>query len=158
EVSPPGGGPAGPPESPGAGPAFRRVGKFHLLLLHFPIALLLAAAAGEVASALRGGRGVDPAVRFCARWGAAAAVPASLCAWLSAGGGAGAAAPGLLAGHRGAGTAAAAWAVVAALVLERDARRGTRTPGAPLVTLAGALLVAAAAHWGGELVHGEDFF
>ncbi len=137
---------------------FRWAGRFHLLFLHFPIALLLAAAAGELWSAVRGERSVVPAVRFCVNCGAAAAVPTVALGWLFAAGGAGEGAPALLLWHRWLGTAAAAWAVAAALALERDARHGLRTWGARLLLAAGALLVGAAAHFGGALTRGQDFF
>jgi hypothetical protein len=136
----------------------RRAGKFHLLFLHFPIALLLAAAAGEVWSAARGGRWVAAGVRFCVWCGAVSAVPTALLGWLFAAGGVGAGEPGLLGWHRWLGTGAAAWAVASALVVERDSRRGVRTATARLMVVIGAVLVASAAHFGGMLVHGQDFF
>jgi hypothetical protein len=48
--------------------------------------------------------------------------------------------------------------VATALLSERDARRGRRSPFFRVMLALGALLVGAAGHFGGSLVHGEDFF
>jgi mono/diheme cytochrome c family protein len=50
-VSPPDTSPSG---APGLTPTLRQLGRLHVVLVHFPIALLIAAAAGEVWSILRG--------------------------------------------------------------------------------------------------------
>src|SRR5262249_18287321 len=68
----------------------RRLGRFHVVLVHFPIALLIAAAAGEIWSVLRGRSTPAPAVHFCVVLGAASAVAAAGLGWLDAWGGAGA--------------------------------------------------------------------
>jgi hypothetical protein len=133
------------------------LGKFHLLVLHFPLALLVAAGAGEAWAAWRGVRAPLPAVRFCLCLGAAAAVPTAALGWLYAAGG-DTSAPRLLALHRWLGTAAALAAVIAAGLSERDARRGVRSRLSRLAVFAAALLVGLAGHWGGFLAHGEDFF
>jgi hypothetical protein len=152
-------GDAGPPPAPRAvGRALRWLGKFHLLLLHFPIALLAAAAAGEVWCGWRGARAPSPAVRFCLCLGAAAAVFAAALGWLHALDGHGAGSPRLLALHRWLGTAGGLWAVAAAVLSERDARRGVRSWGVRVIVLGGALLVAQTGHFGGLLAHGEGFF
>src|SRR5262249_44233290 len=49
----------------------RWTGKFHLLLLHFPIGLLVAAAVAECWSVVQASRVPAPAVRFCVILGAA---------------------------------------------------------------------------------------
>jgi hypothetical protein len=41
---------------------------------------------------------------------------------------------------------------------EIDSRRGRRSPFFLLMLFAAALLIGAAGHFGGSLVHGEDFF
>ncbi len=133
-------------------------GRFHLLLLHFPIALLLAAALAEGWSAWKRRREPLPAVRFCLVLGAAAAIPTAALGYLYALGGHGAGSPGLLELHRWLGTAAAGWAVVAAVLSERDAHRGTRTWPVRILILGGALLVGLAAHLGGLLAQGPDFY
>jgi hypothetical protein len=50
------------------------------------------------------------------------------------------------------------WVVGAALWAARDARRGARGRGVPVALAVGILLVASAAHFGGLLAHGSDFF
>lgn len=135
----------------------RLLGKFHLLVLHFPIALLFAAAAGEVWFAWRGSPAPAPAVRFCVLFGAAAAVAAAALGWLHAWSGSGARTPAVLGLHRWLGTTAAVWAVGTALLSEWDERRGTRSHRFRVALFIGALLVGAAAHFGGVLVHGDDF-
>src|SRR5205807_10514277 len=58
------------------------LGKFHVSVIHFPIALLLAAAVGEFWSLWRRLPIPSAAVRFCVLLGAAAAVPAAALGWL----------------------------------------------------------------------------
>jgi mono/diheme cytochrome c family protein len=133
-------------------------GRFHLIFLHFPIALLVAAAVGELWSASRGPTEPGPAVRFCVVGGAAAAVIAALFGWAYAAAGHGAGAPDDLALHRWLGTAAAGWAVATARVIERDVRRGKHNRSVQqLMVLVGAILVLAAGHFGGTMVHGDLF-
>jgi uncharacterized membrane protein len=135
-----------------------RLGKFHLLLLHFPIALLIAAAVGEFWSVVRKSQAPGPAVRFCVLLGAISAVPTVALGWLYAQGGYGAAAPRILTLHRWLGTAAALWACVTAACSEWDARRGVRGWGTRGLLFGGAALIGLAAHFGGMLAQGEDFF
>jgi len=157
---------AGPDPAEAAGVAvpsparrtFRWVGKFHLLLLHFPVALVLAAGVAELLSACRGVRAPSPAAQFCLALAAVAAVPAVALGWLHAAAGNGAGSPLLLAAHRWSGTAAGAWVVVTAACAGRDARRGVRSRGVRVALAVGVLLVVAAAHAGGLLAHGRDFF
>src|SRR5262249_27360905 len=85
-VSPPGTPPSSATPLTGT---LRRLGQFHVILVHFPIALLIAAAAGEVWSVLRGRTTSAPAVHFCVVAGAASAVAAAGLGWLDAWGGAG---------------------------------------------------------------------
>jgi uncharacterized membrane protein len=138
--------------------SIRWLGKFHLLLLHFPIALLLAAGVAELWSAWKGSLSPSAVVRFCLCLGAAAAVPTVALGWLHALGGHGVGSPGLLGFHRWLGTAAGLWVVATGVWSERDSRRGVRSWHVRLMLFAGALLVALTAHFGGMLVHGEDFF
>jgi hypothetical protein len=149
-------------DSPGAAQLVRRtlrwLGKFHLLLLHFPIALLLAAGVAELWSAWKGGPSPSVVVRFCLCLGAAAVVPTVALGWLYALGGHGVGSPGLLALHRWVGTAAGLWVVATVIFSERDARLGARSGRVRVLMFAGALLVVLTAHFGGILAHGEDFF
>jgi hypothetical protein len=137
----------------------RWLGKWHILVIHFPIALLTAAAAAEAWSAWRRLRTPWPPVRFCVLLGAAGAVAAAALGWLHADvGGAGHAARQLLALHRWLGTAAAALSLGVVALSEWDVRCGKRSWLFRAALWAGAVLVGAAAHLGGSLVHGEDFF
>jgi uncharacterized membrane protein len=147
-------------EPPSASPLWRGllwVGKFHILLVHFPIALLVAAAIGELAAVYRREREPLPAVRFCLALAALFAIPVAALGWLYALGGHGAGSPDLLNGHRWLGTTAAVWAVLIAAFSELDTRRGVRTWRVRVLLLVGVLLVGVAAHLGGLMVHGSDF-
>jgi uncharacterized membrane protein/mono/diheme cytochrome c family protein len=137
----------------------RMLGKLHVLVIHFPIALLVAAAVAEMWSMWRKVAMPSPVVRFCVLLGAAGAVQAMALGWLHADfAGSGAGTPQTLALHRWIGTAAGIWAVGIFIMSEREARRGIRTLFFRVVLLVGALLVGAAAHLGGTLVYGEHFF
>jgi hypothetical protein len=150
---------AGPPAS--GSPVVRTVlwlGRFHLLLLHFPIALLMAAGAGEMWLAWKGVRTPSVAIRFCLVLGAIAAVPTVALGWLYALSGQGIGSGGLVALHGWIGTAAGASAVAAAVLSERDAGRGVRSAYVRVLIPVSVLLVAVAAHFGGLLLHGKHFF
>jgi uncharacterized membrane protein/mono/diheme cytochrome c family protein len=142
---------------PVASRAVRWLGKFHLLLLHFPIVLVLAAGVGEVVSAWRGSRVPAPAVQFCLYLAAVAAVPTVALGWLHAAAGNGVASPQLLTAHRWLGTLAGAWVVGTAVWAGRDARRGVRSRPVRIALAVGMLLVVATAHAGGLMAHGRDF-
>jgi uncharacterized membrane protein len=148
--------------SPGATlPLGRRLlawlGKFHVLVIHFPIALLVTAAASELGCAWLGSQRPSPVVRVCALLGAAAAGIAVVLGWLHADmGGLGGGSEMLLA-HRWLGTAAGLWAVALVLWSELESRRGRRSWPFRIYLCLGALLVGATAHVGGILVHGEQF-
>jgi mono/diheme cytochrome c family protein/uncharacterized membrane protein len=138
---------------------FGWLGRFHLLVIHFPIALLAAAALGELLAAARGTSIPPSAVHFCALLGAAGAVAAVALGWLHADiGGHGSAAANVLGLHRWLGTSAGLCAAVIALVSERDWRRGQRSVLFRVLLWSGSLLVAATAHFGALMVHGEHFF
>jgi hypothetical protein len=137
----------------------RWLGRFHVLVIHFPIALLTAAALAEAWALWRDVRGPWPAARFLVLFGAGGAAVAGILGWLHAGlGGAGGDAPELLGPHRWLGTAAAVLAVATALASERDARRGRRGWSFRALLGGGVMLTGAAAHLGGLLVHGAEFF
>lgn len=140
----------------------RRIGRFHPLLVHFPIALLLCATAGEV------GRRMRPSLdwlggmaRGCLWFGAVAAVVTAVCGWLNA----------HFEGysgsttdiHRWLGISTAVVALFAAFLYERFSRTGNEpsTRGfrfSLMVTLlVAALLVTLAGHTGGILSYGEDY-
>jgi uncharacterized membrane protein len=134
------------------------LGKFHLLYIHFPIALVLAAAAGELWSIYRKRTSLSDAVRYCLSLAAISAVPTAALGWLFAATSFGESAPRLLAAHRWFGTTAAALLVLTALCAERDARRGMRSRRFRVLLLLAALATALTAHVGGLMAHGSDFF
>jgi uncharacterized membrane protein len=138
-------------------PALGQLGSLHVVVVHFPIALLIAAAVGELWYLGRGGRMPAPAVRFCVLLGAASALAAVALGWLHASQGHGADMPLTLGLHRWTGTVAALWAIGTALFSEWDEHRGVRSQWFRAWLLFGALLVATAGHLGGVLVHGENF-
>ncbi len=118
------------------------IGRFHLVVVHFPIALLLAA----LVLHLRRGPGAagTGSARTCAAWGAASAVLAALLGWAYASPGGGGEEP--LSNiwiHRWAGVAAAGCAVLALM--------------RPRALVAAALLVCVAGHYGARMVHGNGY-
>src|SRR5579863_6154391 len=133
----------------------RRVGPFHLVVVHFPIALLIAAAVAEFWSIIVRSRVPAPSVRFCVLLGAVSAMAAASFGWIHAANGHGLGAPQILGLHRLIGTTAAGWAVAALFISERDERCGVRSLWFRIWLFLGALLVAAAGHFGGTLVHGD---
>jgi uncharacterized membrane protein len=150
--------PAGEPAV--ASPAARTVlwlGKFHLLALHFPIALVIAAAIAEAFRAWRRSAVPSDTGRFCLVLAAVAAVPTAVLGWLHAASGNGVGSPQLLMAHRWLGTSTAIWLVLTAVAAVRDARRGAS--GRTRVMLAVAvLLTILTAHLGGLLDRGVEFF
>jgi uncharacterized membrane protein len=134
------------------------IGKFHLLLLHFPIALVVAASVGEFWSLVQSSRVPGPAVRFCLLLGAISAVATVALGWLHALGGHGAGMPRILTFHRWLGTTAGLSVVVTAILSEGDARRGIRSLTTRTLLFVGALLIGLTGHFGGILTQGEEFF
>jgi uncharacterized membrane protein len=137
---------------------FAWLGRFHVLVIHFPIALLLAAALGELIAVLRGDQAMRPAVRYCVLLGATGAGAAALLGWLHADvGGHGSATGGILGVHRWLGTSACLIAIAIAVAGEWDHRCGQRTLLFRILLFSGAALTALTAHLGGLLVHGRNF-
>jgi mono/diheme cytochrome c family protein len=149
------GAPAISADPPAPTRSFPALGKFHILVLHFPIALSLAAALGEL---LAWRRSLFPshAGRFCMWLAAIAALPTALLGWVFAWEGQGKGS--LLPVHAWLGTAAATWLFLTALGYEWAVRSGRGSLWARLAVLAGAALTGVAAHFGGMLVWGADFF
>jgi mono/diheme cytochrome c family protein len=135
------------------------LGRFHILVIHFPIALLVAAALAEAIAAWQGLWKPLPAVRFCVLLGATSAISAVALGWLHAEvGGFGSPSIDILALHRWLGTAAGLCAMAIALMSERESRRGRRSRFFRILLWTGAGAVAATAHFGGLMVHGTGFF
>ncbi len=136
----------------------RWLGKLHLLVLHFPIALMLAAGAGELMSIAKRSRVPSPAVQFCVTLAALAVVPTVIFGWLFAASGNGVGSSQLLFAHRWLGTATGVWVLITALGAERDSYRGLRGWDVRVELAIGAVLVGLTAHIGGLMEHGADFF
>jgi uncharacterized membrane protein/mono/diheme cytochrome c family protein len=136
----------------------RGLGKFHLLLLHFPIALVLVAGLAEFLSVWKRNSIPSESVRFCIWLGALAAIPTAALGWLHAAAGNGAGSPQLLMAHRWLGTTAAVCLIITAICVELDTRRGARSRFVRLLLICGVLITALVAHLGGRLAYGEEFF
>jgi len=127
-------------------------GKFHLMVLHFPIAFLLAGSLVQWYQVVRKKDG--SAVPVLLWFGAIGAVATAALGWMYAydsvyfGQD-----ENLLFWHRWLGTGTAA---VAMVVLSLRNMLGPKTLGVVLTLCAGA--VAAAAHFGASLAYGPDFF
>jgi uncharacterized membrane protein len=134
------------------------IGKFHLLLLHFPIALVLAAAAGELVVIMTPRQAWRTVGIANIRAGAAIGVVTAITGWLFA------SSPlvdasASLEWHRWVGMAGAAGAIGAALLSSRLDVRSRRSVFVYRFTLfVTALLVAITGHLGGTLVWGAGFF
>jgi uncharacterized membrane protein len=135
------------------------LGKFHVLVVHFPIALLVVAASGELWSLYRGIRHASSAVRFCVLFAAAGGIAGTMLGWLHAAfSGYAASSSQTLALHRWTGTTAGALAVCVAALSELDARRGVHSTLFRILLFLATLLVSMAGHLGGTLVYGDSYF
>jgi uncharacterized membrane protein/mono/diheme cytochrome c family protein len=136
----------------------RWLGKFHLLLIHFPIALMLAAGVAEIVSQRR--RSIEPSetALFCLTLAAVAVFPTVAFGWFHAAAGNGVGSPKPLTFHRWLGTLAGLWVIGTALCAGRDARRGIRSRGVRVAIVMGIALVGITAHLGGLMAHGSGYF
>ncbi|MBI1189197.1 MAG: hypothetical protein GC200_00735 [Tepidisphaera sp.] len=140
------------------------LGKFHVVILHFPVAFLTLAAFIEAASLA--GRTPDPQARAARTFplviaGAAFALLAAASGWVRALDGFPGpfAAPGSTAWlHRRLGTGVGVAAPLLAAWLWRERRIGRATLAPSIAVVLMGVLVAAAAHFGGLLTHGVHFF
>jgi uncharacterized membrane protein len=132
------------------------VGRLHPLLVHFPIALILAAAAAELVFILSDGGKWRTIALANLRAGAATSVLTAVTGWrLAASGFAEPSA--LLAWHRWIGLGAVVTAVAAGLSGGEGVSRVRRATVVYRAALfASAALIAAAGHAGGMLVWGPD--
>ncbi|MGQ0553220.1 MAG: DUF2231 domain-containing protein [Planctomycetota bacterium] len=132
--------------------------RMHPLFVHFPIALLLAAALAEALAMLRGKKSPAAATAFCVRLAAAGAMLAAWSGWGNAE--FGAPLPGTeenIEIHRWLGVATLS---VASLLALASLRAGTSPAAANLLRwglFVAAPLVAVTGHFGGTLVYGADF-
>jgi len=133
-------------------------GKFHPLLVHFPIALVFAAAAGELVVIVTRRQAWHTVAVANIRAGAAMGVVTAITGWLFASSPLVDASPSLE-WHRWVGMAGAAAAIGAALLswrLHVPSRHSAFVYRFALFVT--ALLVAIAGHLGGTLVWGASFF
>jgi uncharacterized membrane protein len=132
-------------------------GRSHPLLIHFPIALLIGAAAAEAAAAItRNARWRDAAV-ISARAGAVFAALAAAAGWRLSLAPAMAGTP-LLGWHQWSGVLSAVFAAAAAAgAPSRDGHRPARRWAYRAALLGAAVMVAIAGHLGGQMVWGADF-
>ena len=143
------------------GRTIRWAGRFHPMVVHFPIGLLVAALLAEILRMVTGRPWLGGAARFCVLLGAAGAVAAAALGWAHAAfaGYAGDMAATLLT-HRWLGTSVALWAVTTAGISEAAIRSGgdgwQRLYRAMLVV--GAVLVGLTGHFGGVLVYGASYY
>src|SRR5258708_2275848 len=125
------------------------ISRFHVVVVHFPIALLLTAAVAETMVMCRGATELIAVARFCVRLGAAAAIAAAALGWTR--GSYSGDASAILALHRWIGTAACICSIAAALLSfqQRSPHRGLFR--ASLFSC--AALVGLAGHLGGLTVY-----
>jgi uncharacterized membrane protein len=144
---------------PDRGAKVRRwLGRTHPSIVHFPIALLLAAALAE-ALVLLGASGLQPAVRFCVILGFLGAVAAASLGWL-AGEFASRTGEPQLTWHRWLGVGTAVLALLLLLASEARVRRGDPSPWTARtrwLLLLTAVVVSVTGHFGGILTHGADY-
>ncbi len=148
------------PEQSSLDPWFRLVGRMHPLLVHFPIGLVLAAAAVEAWRWARRERGVSEFTSVAMLLAALSAVGAVATGWINAWQ-EGQDASSTLSLHSWLGTAMAAVLLAAAWKTRRrdepPASTEARLAPARVLTMASALGIGLAGHFGGELVHGEGY-
>jgi uncharacterized membrane protein len=134
------------------------IGKLHPLLVHFPIALVLAAAAAELVAIAMPRHGWHSIAVANLRAGAAMGVVTAVTGWLLASSPSVDATP-TLEWHRWVGMTGAVGALAAALLSSHPHAQSRRPVTVYRVALFGAaFLVAITGHLGGTLVWGAEFF
>ncbi len=136
-----------------------KIGRFHPMAVHFPIALLISAALARCLMLL-GSTWAGQAVRFCVWLGGVSAVIAAALGWLNAGWPGGDESFGdVIFNHRWLGVSAAVFGVVLIVMIEVEANRPTKALSnlTTLGLLVGAGLVGATGHFGGIMVFGPDY-
>ena len=146
-------------ENPGfVGRLLAWLGRFHPVIIHFPIALLIAAALAEGLHAVKHSPGLRTAVYLMVYLGAASAIFAAFLGWLNAAYGSQPESMAqTLALHRWLGTATAVWSVALAWHAWGLEYGGSDRAFRINLTIA-AILVCATGHFGGTLVFGEGYF
>jgi uncharacterized membrane protein len=148
-----------------AGPArfsqelIRWFGKFHPPAVHYPIAMLIAAAVAELLRMITRKPAFDPISRFCVWFGAVSAVGAGVLGWCLAGLPAGDDSRVMMT-HRWIGTSTVVWAGLLLALCEASRRRDHRPIRMcfQLSLFIGAALVSIAGFTGGAVVFGLDHY
>jgi mono/diheme cytochrome c family protein/uncharacterized membrane protein len=135
------------------------LGKFHPATVHFPIALLTAAALAELLRMATSKLALDAAARYCLWLGALSAGAAGVLGWFLAGFRV-ADATGVLTAHRWLGTATVAWAGLVLLLGEVSRRPDRRRPQSAFraMLLVTAVLALVTGFFGGAVVYGLDHY
>lgn len=143
------------------------LGKFHPMVVHFPIALICVAALAELAWLKSRSPWLTGAVRAATALAAISAVASGALGWVNA---ASHTSSALLAEHRWLGTAAVAWMLPLVVLCEWGTRRGRAAGGDPfrwagrsrvafqVLLFAAVALVGVAAHMGGALSRPDNYF
>jgi uncharacterized membrane protein len=139
----------------------RFIGQFHPAIVHFPIALLVAAMVFEALAWATGKKALHHAGVLNLHLGALSALATALIGWAFA------STMGMepdlkptLELHRWTGIAAVVWALVALATWHWHRLRNREEAGWPyrITLVIGAILVGVAGHLGGLLVYGLDFY
>ncbi|HZZ42948.1 MAG TPA: DUF1549 domain-containing protein [Tepidisphaeraceae bacterium] len=139
-------------------PLVQTLGRLHVAMVHFPIALLMLAGVLEAWRLARRKKDVSPTVATCAILGALATVVAAIMGWILA-------ASGQYDGdtlhtltlHRWMGVATAGLAVVTALMLVVGKRKQVVMRGFTVGALGCAAMVGLTGHFGGQLTYGSSY-
>lgn len=137
------------------------LGRFHPVIVHFPIAFSILAALAAALGRLRASEPFRHTARIAMHGAAITAIPAILLGWFAA---AATPHPGLetvLAWHRWLGTAAGAGLIAVAVCTELAHRQVNRSPWSWLAVAGSALIalvVGIVGHLGGILIFGPDHF
>lgn len=135
------------------------VGRWHVLVIHFPIGLLATAALVEIVALFRKPRRPATTAVILTCLGAAGAIIAAAFGWILASNTKHPDAEQLLEYHRWAGVITASLAFIASILGVLALRKAPtlRWPFRLLLILTAAAVIITA-HWGGELIYGEDYF
>lgn len=138
----------------------RFVGRFHPVIVHFPIALLISAILSETLAAATMAHRFRDAARVLVLLGAPAATLAAAMGWAAARTASYPELARVLMIHRWLGTSTAIAAVVTLVASERYSRHSTVRRRMPYVIALSvtALLVGITGHFGGTLIFGTEHF
>lgn len=136
-------------------------GRFHAAAVHFPIALLLAAALAELLGAAKRADAWRSTVRYCVWLGALASIVATALGWANAASHTAIGAQGeLIDLHRWVGTVASIVALLAVVAVERQHKQPSKANVTLLRVLLAILVIgmSASGFLGGAIVKGLDHY